>query len=70
MTGDARDTVLDMAERTNATAIVMGSRGLNTVRRTLLGELGSAGLVQVGSELLLRWKKKKCEAAFPYTGIR
>ena len=36
---DAGQTIVKIARENNANAIVMGSRGLGTVRRTLLGSV-------------------------------
>eukprot|EP00899_Mesostigma_viride_P023226 jgi/Mesvir1/4088/Mv24197-RA.1 len=37
--GDARESLVDAVERHNATMLVMGSRGLGALKRTLIGSV-------------------------------
>jgi nucleotide-binding universal stress UspA family protein len=41
VTGDAADAILEMAETVNAALIVVGNKGINSVRRYVLGNVPS-----------------------------
>ena len=41
VTGDAADAIIDLAEQVDAALIVIGNKGINSVRRYVLGNVPS-----------------------------